>query len=250
MDQQFLNILNKLDNIGKFKQADILENYIKVSQFRGNTQTKGNVQNPLPSFFDPMAFVKGQESFLPEIVSGVGRKLDLNNVTLRQLSPRELELYKYNPQFRMQFEQAAMDTALSFSQGKSVNDLKTFISRIDDALTLLSYNMKPSEIATQYEQRFDNPLQNQIKNVLMTERNMNTVYNVFMSTVNSTKYLKYLDSFTNPQSGTFSKALNETLQTLIMPESRKDINLIQKYNALLNDPRFRKYIDTTLFKPI
>lgn len=246
MSKEYFDIIEKLESLGKYKQADLVEQYIKSAQSRSNVPT------PLPSFLDPMGYAKATQSFTPQFESGANRNLNLQNITQRQLTPQEMQLYKYNPEFIRQFQQSAMEVAGGFAQGRGINNLINFLKMIDQSLvTGMQRGLTPSAMNEEFKNRFYGPLRDQIIYLINSEQNINTMRNSLFTALNSTVLLKSLDSMINKQTGAIAQAFTDALQNLKpQPYSKPNLKNVAKYNQIVTDPTFRQYINTSVFQPM
>ena len=246
----YFKLINKLEQMGKYKQADSVEKFIRSAQARSNAPQYGTGLFSPQQYFD---YYKGQQSFTPTIeTQGTSaRPLDLNNLSYTQLTPAQQQLLKYNPQARMEIERSAKDVVNSLSQGRGAANFNNMIAMIEKSLTAsLAAGLLPTDLNKQYIERFDGPVQMQIQQIIMGEQDVNSIYNGIFNTLNKTNLLKTLPAITDKKTGTIAKALNTSLQNLMPKGGKVDPKVVMKYNQIVVDPRFRDYIDLLVFRPV
>lgn len=252
MINNYLTIIEKLESLGKFKQADLVEKYLKTSQNRSN------LQSPFAGgIFDVTGrdsyFTQQYGTFTPSILSGQqSRAFDPNNITIAQLTPSELQKYKFNPEFRMQFTQNALEKANSFSQGAQAASFVSHLKVIDTVLYAnLSSGVNSAINSQEYLQRFEGPLVQQISKMVLAEQNVNKLFYDLSNSIAQTQYVKTMREVQQPVTGTIAKGLSDALQSM-KPAPGTTVNpaVIQKYNAIVNDPRFNRYLDRNMFVAI
>lgn len=257
MFNQYFEIIERLENLGKFKQADLVEKFVKISQFQ--VQNRSNLQNPVSPFFGIDSYAQSQiGSFNPLLLTGQqaaqgARQLNFNDYTIAEMSPQEkARMCKTDPEFCMRFKENAINKANSFSQGQSLASLISHLKIIDEVLYVnLGAGVLPAQNTTEYLQRFEGPLVTQISRLVQAEQDVNRLFYGLSNSIAGTKYLKDMREVQAPQTGTIAKGLSDALQNMKPLPGAKNINplVVQKYNKIVTDPRFKYYIGA-MFQPV
>jgi hypothetical protein len=222
MKTDYIKLAQYLDKIGKYRQADNVEKYIRLAQYSAApTYQSGGPKNPYSGYLDATAMGRQQAGFGAALQQGVGQEsgivgfLPLTPEQMKQMSPQDI--FNYNTSLGEQLVQDAR-------RYTGPNKFDQIINMINERLKAAS----PEQKSQIYQQSLETLISSELSNTVMngTPENLNQC-------LNSLRKLGLSEVF----SRTVPKAIQFALADMSLdpnPEVKK------RYNDFVNDPAVKQ----------
>ena len=245
MELNLFDIIKDLEKLGKYKQADLVDNYIKLSQYApARSNLRSIFQNR--SILDPMGYQMMQQSFTPGInIGGSARTQNMSNLSLYQMSPQELEQYKYNPEYIAQREQGAKELMAGLAVGRGLSDFQNTVKVVLTSINNLQNQQKSmgrpltnQQLGQMYNQRFNELIQQKLETLIDQETNLNNIWQAISALANAFRFPEVTG-----QNGTIQTAIRNAMQRMSpMFGATMSPQKVAKYNQIAVDPRFKQFL--------
>jgi len=222
MKTDYIKLAQFLDKIGKYKQADNIEKYLKTAQFSAPTYQSGGPKNPYTGYLDATAMGRQQAGFGAGLQQGIGREsgivgfLPLTPDQMQQMTPQDI--FNYNTSLGEQLVQDAQQ----YTGPSKFQQIITMIAQRLQAAT-------PENKSQIYQQSLEELISSELSNLVMngTPQNLNL-------SLQNLRMLNLPEVF----SRTVPQAIQFALQSMSM-DANPDVK--KRYNDFVNDPVVRQY---------
>lgn len=250
MKDILVDFASKLDKDGKYKQADIIENYIKTAQYYNvfqGTSPRQNLVGRQEEIFNPFSQIALTSGFNPALVSS--QQVNNMGLSLRQiprlyaLTPSQLQDLKQRlgPAEFAEYvaqEQAGLNENLArLRAGRSINDfvnLMRIVSQVLNSAQTLSdgtiRKYSDADKASIFKSRFFETVATSVQNMILSENNMNLVAEIISK---MEKYFNFPE-FNGPGVGALGVGIFDAIQKLD-PINTTDPASKKKYDDLMPD---------------
>lgn len=230
MNKDYIKLAKYLDSIGKYTQADNVDNYIKSAQFTPPGLQSGRSM-PYFGYLDATAQSRQTSGFGAGLQAGVGQESAI--VGFQPLTPQQYyELAQQPGGAQLLFDynkQLGEDMAKDAAQYTGPNRFQQFIGILADRIRDTPDANMQMQIFTNY---IEQPLIAELTTVIIN----NPVQNIKLS-INTLRN-SYLNYFAGLNNNVIPTAFRTALQKMSLDE---DVQVRQKYNELLADPDFSMY---------
>ena len=224
MNNYYIKLAKYLDKIGKYKQADNVEKFIKSAQYSAApTYQSGGPRSQFQSgYFDATAMGRSQAGFNASLQQGVGAEsgimglLPLTPDQMKNMSPQEI--FNYNTQ---QGEQLVEDA----KRYTGPNRFQLMILFISDKLKMYDAQSQ-SQI---YQNNLEEVIASEISNLVLNGTPQNLTLGL-----NMLRQINLPEVF----SRTVPKAIQFALQSMSLDTNPQ---VIQRYNQFVNDATVKQY---------
>lgn len=245
MELNLFDIIKDLEKMGKYKQADLVDNYIKLSQYAPPRSNLRNIfQNR--SILDPIGFQIMQQSFTPGInIGGQSRSPNMSNPYFYQMSPQELQQYKYNPEYIAQRKQGVDELMAGLAVGRGLSDFQNTVKVVLTSINNLQNQQKSmgrpltnQQLGQMYNQRFNELIQQKLETLIDQETNLNNIWQAISALANAFRFPEVTG-----QNGTIQIAIRNAMQRMSpMFGATMSPQKVAKYNQIAVDPRFKQFL--------
>lgn len=237
MNKDYIKLAKYLDSIGKYTQADNVDNFIKSAQFTAPGLQSGRSM-PYTGYLDATAQSRQTSGFGAGLQQGLAAESPI--VGFQPLTPQQYAELSRQPggaQLIFDYNQKlGEDMANDAAQYTGPNRFEQFIGILADRIRDTPDANMQMQIFTNY---IEQPLISELTTVIMN----NPVQNIKTS-INSLRN-SYLNYFAGLNNNVIPTAFRTALQAMSLDAN---VQVKQKYNALLATPDFSMY--TQGFSPV
>lgn len=242
MKNIYLKIASHLDKLGKYKQADSLEKYLKTSQTITPLRSTSDPLLQLDDFFNALGYQQLTQGPLAQFTTTGAQRNIADVVELDQLTPQQIYQLSKTPEGMQTIQNRFTELAgiiASYSQGANFNTLDNLLTLVRNEL-IIPFEKSGQPLVAENSIKNNVVLQenivNALKNALLNENDVTKIQDL-VSRIEAS-FSQYA-TFVNLTDGIIKRGVGDAFA-----EMATSPNVLQKNKSELikNNAVLKKYI--------